>query len=82
MVAKYNGIVDKEMEKKLVEFASTLRPDLGSLEVIELYDQIEKEHWLVSSKVLLMRTLFQSTLNEQFAKEEKAALNDMSSMFG
>jgi hypothetical protein len=81
-MGKYTGIVDKAMERSLVEFASTLHPDMKPAEIIELYDLVEKEHWLAECKVILMRTLFQATLVEQFAKEQKESLGDMSQMFG
>jgi hypothetical protein len=66
--------IDKEMEDKLLAFSCSIKTDMEPKDVLALYDSLEKEHWLCESKLILMRTLFQSTLGKQFEKEQEAEI--------
>jgi hypothetical protein len=69
--------VDKEMEDKLVKFSCSLKSDMSPEDVIGLYDTLEKDHWLIESKLILLRTLFQATLSKQFEKEAEDTVPPM-----
>lgn len=57
-------------EKELVEFAATLSPNMESEKVIELYGSLQDDHFLIESKLILIRTIFRRILDEAVAKAE------------
>ena len=61
----------RDAEKELLEFVNSLHHDMSEKEVVALFDSLQKEHYLVESKLILMRTVFHKVLDIAFEKEDQ-----------
>jgi len=57
--------VDRKIEKELLDFTEKLKRDMPEKDVLALYEELERGHWIAESKILIMRTIFHSILAHQ-----------------
>lgn len=62
-------VTTRKVEKELIEFTKKLEIEMTTTDIVALYEEIEQEHWLSESKVLLMRTIFHSVLDDNDRKK-------------
>lgn len=72
---------NREIERQLIEFTEKLKTKMSPAEIVKLYDEVEQEHWLSESKVLLMRTIFHSVLQEEEQKSAPPMPDDVAGIF-
>jgi hypothetical protein len=64
-----NKAPDRKIEKELLEFTELLKKDMDTKDVLSLYEELEKEHWVAESKIFIMRTIFHAILAHQEPEE-------------
>jgi hypothetical protein len=62
---------ERDVEKELIEFVNSLHHDMSEKDVVDLFDSLQKDHLLVESKLMLVKTVFHRVLDDAFAKEEQ-----------
>ncbi len=61
----------RDVEKELLEFANSLRHDMSEKDVVALFDELQRQHYLVESKLMLIKTVFHKVLDAAFEKEDQ-----------
>jgi hypothetical protein len=64
-MGNHKSEIDRKIENELLVFTENLKRNMTEKDVVALYEQLEADHWLVESKILLMRTIFHGILSHQ-----------------